>query len=136
MSNNRLRLDGLDDLRAALRKLPADLTQEASGIVTSTAEDAAAEIVSNYPVVTGALKRGVRVAKVTSGFIAGASVKNTAPHAYIFEHGSQTRKTRSGTPNPMPPGRVFIPIVVRKRRAMNGRLIALVRREGFEVSGG
>jgi hypothetical protein len=129
-------MQGLTELRAALRELPHELTKEASDIVNETADRAKTDIVAAYPEVTGALKRGVKRGNITKAFVAGAIVVSTAPHANIFEHGSQTRKTASGAPNPLPPGRVFVPIVVRARRAMQNKLVDLVRKAGFVVSGG
>ena len=40
MSSNRLVFSGLDELRAALRTLPADLTGEPSNIVEASANGA------------------------------------------------------------------------------------------------
>lgn len=139
MSNNRLVFDGLADLKAALRNLPAELTGEASNLVTATANAAAVEIRSGYAKHTrsGRLQGGVIVTRVNQGkYAAGAIVKNTAPHAVIFENGTQARHTALGANRgSMPPGRVFVPVVMRKRREMYQALKALLERKGLLVSG-
>lgn len=136
MANNRLLMSGLDELRAALRQLPETLKEEAREIVRDAAEDARIAVDAGYAkhVVTGSMRGGLKKTDITKGLVPGALLTNTDPEANIFEHGSQIRKTRTGTSNPLPPGRIFIPIVVRTRRDMNGKLINLVRRQGFEVS--
>lgn len=137
MSQNRIRFDGLDELKQALRQLPAELTAEASGIVDGAANEAMREIVDKYPTRTGNLKDGVTVTHFEGArFSAGAIVKNTAKHAFIFEHGTQARHTDLGANRgSMPPGHVFVPIVIRKRRAMYERLKTLLVSKGLVVSG-
>lgn len=136
MSNNRLDL-GLDELREALRKLPAELTGEASHIVEGAANGAAAQIKAAYPRRTGNLVNGVSVETVSSGqFSAGAIVKNKAKHAYIFDNGTQARHDAIGANRgSMPPGHVFVPAVIRKRRQMYEQLKDLLVRNGLQVSG-
>lgn len=136
MSNNRLTFSGLDELRAALRQLPAELTGEASHIVEGAANGAAASIKAGYPSRTGDLRDHVTVETMQSGFSTGAVVKNTSKLAYIFENGSQARHTAIGANRgSMPPGHVFIPIVIRKRRQMYEQLKDLLTRHGLQVSG-
>jgi hypothetical protein len=135
VSNNRLDL-GLDELREALRNLPAELTGEASHIVEGAANGAAAQIKAKYARRTGKLGDGVSVEKVSGGrFSAGAIVKNTAKIAFVFENGTQARHTAIGANRgSMPPGHVFVPIVIRKRRQMNEQLIDLLQRNGLVVT--
>jgi hypothetical protein len=136
-SNNQLRFDGLAELRAALRELPSDLTSEASHIVEGAANSAAADIKPAYPVRTGHLRDGLTVTHFDQGkFSTGAIVKNTAPHAFMFENGTQVRHTDIGANRgSMPPGHVFIPRVIRARRRMYEELKALLVRSGLQVSG-
>jgi hypothetical protein len=138
VSKNRIRLDGIEELRDALRRLPHDLKAEAVEIVQETAESAAAEIRAKYPTRTGNLREGVHVRpSEVSTFGAGAIVKNSAKHAWIFEHGTVARRTSIGAKRgSMPPGNVFIPIAIRKRRAMEAKLKAVLVRHGLVVSGG
>lgn len=139
MADNRLRFDGLEELRAELRRLPVDLTAEASHIVEATANAAAVEIRSGYAahVVTGQLQGGVVVTHADAGkYSAGAIVKNTAPHAVIFEHGTRARHTDRGVNRgAMPAGNVFIPAIVKARRRMYEQLRALLERHGLIVTG-
>lgn len=137
MSQNRLHFDGLAELREALRNLPADMTGEATHLVEGAANGAAAEIKAGYPRRTGHLIAGVTVSSFEHGrFSAGMIVKNTAKHAWLFENGTQARHTDLGANRgSMPPGHVFIPVVIRKRRQMYEQLKDLVARQGLVVSG-
>ncbi len=142
-----VRWDGLDELRAALRSLPADLAAEASGIVTGAAEGAKSEIVSAYQARrrTGNLAKGVKIIRgatniVSSRFGVGLMVTSTAEHAWLFENGSQARHyvTVAGKKHltgSMPPARIFVPIAIRRRRLMHDQLKAMLVRHGLSVSG-
>jgi len=135
--SSRLVFDGLAELREQLRNLPSDLTAEATHEVEGAANGAAAEIKRAYPVRTGNLRDGVIVTHVNQGkYAAGALVKNTSKHAFIFENGTQTRHNDLGANRgAMPPGNVFIPAAIRARRLMYEKLKAIVARAGFTVSG-
>ncbi len=129
---------GLEELKAQLRNLPADLTAEASGIVTDRAERAKQDIETSYPERTGNLRKGLRLGSGSNVGRFGAStvLKNTAKHAWIFENGTQARHTDIGANRgAMPAGHIFIPIVIRQRRAMYADLKALIERHGFVVTG-
>lgn len=138
MANNRIVWEGLEELKAALRTLPADLAAEASGIVTGRAERAKQDIETSYPERTGDLRnhltlgRGVKVGR----FGASTILKNNSKHAWLFENGSQARHTAIGANRgSMPAGHIFIPIVMRQRRAMYEDLKTLLVRHGLQVSG-
>lgn len=145
--SSRLVFEGMDAFLEALRALPGALRDEAATIVHDTATRAADEMQAAYPEgPRGRLKRGVKVSlREGNEFGAGATVKNTSPHAFIFEQGTQARyvntlplgraKNFGYRRGAMPPGRVFIPIAIRRRRAMYDALIEVVRRAGFEVTG-
>ena len=137
MSGGRVVWSGLEELRAALRALPADLAAEAGHIVTGAANAAAAEIRRSYPVHSGNLRDHLVVRPAEGGpFGAGAVVVNTARHAYLFEVGTATRHTDLGwNRGRMPPARVFIPTSRRWRRKMYGELAAVVERHGLRVTG-
>lgn len=137
MSNNRFVWEGLAELRAELRNLPATLAGEASHEVIGAANGAAADIKAAYPVRTGNLRDHLTVeALPTTGATAGALVKNTARHALLFEHGTQARHTDIGANRgAMPAGHVFVPRVIRARRRMYQALADLLRRQGLQVSG-
>lgn len=135
----RVRWTGKEEFRADLAHLPEGLTAASDGIVQSAAQEAAAEIRQQYEAhrVTGNLAARVFVSRLDKGkFIAGRVVKSAAPHAWIFENGTQARHTKLGwNRGAMPPGHVFIPTVIRKRRAMQQALKALLVRFGLKVSG-
>jgi hypothetical protein len=133
--SNRLTWSGLAELRDELRRLPAELAGEASAIVIGAAEGAKADM--HYPRRTGNLADHLYVTKAPAGIYgAGAVVKNTAKHAWLFENGTQARHTAIGANRgSMPPGHVFLPAVIRRRRAMYDQLKALLVRHGLVVSG-
>lgn len=145
--SNRLVFDGLAELRQALRNLPSELTGEASNIVEATANAAAVEIRSEYGKhnVTGNLQAGVVISRVDKGkFSAGAIVKSSAPHAHLFEDGSQARHytTAKGAKHATgkmwgktPPRPVFRPVMIRHRRRMWELFKDLLTRKGLSVSG-
>jgi bacteriophage HK97-gp10 putative tail-component len=138
VSQNRLELDGLTELRAALRHLPAQLTAEADAIIRASADQAKREIQAAYPEgPTGNLKRGVTVQHNASKFFTSAIVRSRAKHAHLFEFGTRRRTSRRGNRGAMPvapEGQRMIPIAIRIRRQMVTALIDLVRRAGFEVA--
>jgi hypothetical protein len=127
---------GLPELRAALLALPQQLTEEATSIITGRAERGAANIRARYPTKTGNLRRGVKVISQVDRFHVSIAVKNTAKHATIFELGTATRHTRKGwNRGVMPPGRVFVPEMIRQRYGMYTDLAALLARHGLTVVG-
>jgi hypothetical protein len=140
LSNNRLVIDGFDELRAALLKLPDDLAQEGEGIVERHATAAKDEIVRQYTAHhhTGNLEKHVslKIDRTGSAGVVG-TLKSTSPHASLFEFGTQVRHTAAGANRgASPPHAVFIPTVIRERRAMTTDLVELVKKAGFEVTGG
>ena len=136
---SRLEMQGLNELRAALRSLPEDLAREAGVIVLAQAEYAQQQIQQAYPQgPTGNLRHGVTVSRDTaSRFGARAIVRSRAKHASIFEKGTVQRRTAKGANRgrmPLPDvSKRMIPIVVRRRRAMVAALVDMVRRFGLIV---
>jgi hypothetical protein len=129
---------GLDELRRALLRLPADLTLRSAGIVDEAAEAAAAEIKAAYPEGdTGNLRKGVRVGRASGKeFTVRRVVRSSAPHANLFETGTQTRQTALGYNRGFMPGaNIFVPVVVRRRRAMFEDLVRIVEQAGLDVRG-
>ena len=111
---------GLLELQQQLHELPDDLREVARYIIEDTAQDAAVEIRAAYPRKTGKLAASVVVTLRASGpYGVVALVRNTAPHAHIFEHGTVARHTKEGWPRGiMPAGNVFVPRIMRHRRRM------------------
>lgn len=140
MSNNtRFVIEGLDELREQLRNLPSELTGEAAHIIEAAGNGAAAEVKGHYERVSGDLVDGVSVDFQRDQFAASASVKSAAKHAYIYENGTQVRHTNAGANRgampPAPPGRAFIPALIRARRRMYAQLEDLLKRNGLVVTG-
>jgi hypothetical protein len=145
MSGNRLFFEGLDQLRQELRSLPQDLAGEAGHETLAAANSAAATVKREYHVVSGALRDGVTVERAERDqFGAAAIVRNTAPHAWLYDNGSQTRKWASGkstgamwggVSGGSRPTHLFVSTMVRERRAMYQRLKAMLVRKGLSVSG-
>lgn len=138
MSNNRLTYDGMEEFKQALRQLPEEMSQEGGDIVIARAEEAGDDIKTAYEAsaVTGDLAKKVRVKVLSRDAGAAAVVESTARHAYIFENGTQIRKTKAGKNlGAMPPANIFVPTVIRKRRAMVDDLKGLMTSKGLEVSG-
>ena len=144
MSANKFVFTGLDELREALRNLPADLAAEGAGYVTGAAQAAEAEIRGVYAehVASGKLVARLSVETSTSQFGASARVKDTAPHAWIFENGSQARHWASGKgtgamwgKTAQPPTHVFVRTAQKHRRRMYDNDRAMLERHGLLVTG-
>lgn len=147
MASNALRFDGLAELREQLRNLPAELTAEASRLVEGTANGMAVEVRTEYGKhnVTGDLQSGVVVTHTEGGkWSAGAIVKSTSPHAWLFDNGSQARHYFSNNGEKhetgkmwgrIPPTHVFGRAAGRARRQLNAKFIAMLERAGLRVTG-
>lgn len=128
------RIEGIGDLYTALRTLPAALAEEAGALVEQHAAAAASEIIAAYPEVTGNLKEHVKHTTTTSRDGAFGKVVSSAKHAFIYETGTASRQTDLGYDRgAMPGAKVFIPTMMRHRRALEQELAALLRRAGLEV---
>ena len=143
-----LEIRGIQELKLALANLPSQLKGEATAIVIDAAHAAKDAIVAQYPIGPpqirndkqyqgGNLKKGVRVVvKEIGPFAVAAQVRSTAPHAPLYEFGTTARHyithnrvwKNVGT---MPPHPVFIPTMIRYRRAMYAQLAALLERHGL-----
>src|SRR6187431_1339941 len=135
--NADLKIAGLDELRAALKKLPADLQREASVIVQAQAEQMAVDVQGAFPLgPTGNLRSQVRVA-LSSDVVGGvsANVLATAKHSHIYEKGTAARSWKNGKrTGVMPAGNKFIPIAILRRRVMVAALVDVVERAGLTVT--
>jgi hypothetical protein len=143
MSNNRIVFDGLDELKAALRALPAELTVEASREVEGAGNGAAVAIRTVYGAhrVTGHLQESVTVEQRQAGqFAAAVVVKANDPIAWLFDNGSQARHWAGGKSTGImwgntPPTHVFVKTMIAARRKMYDKLRDLLERKGLVVSG-
>lgn len=154
--SSKVTFDGVEELHRLLRTFPEILTAEGQRIAEGTANAMASDIRQAYPVRKTGLHPGPRrqspwyapgnlLARIAvthfdrGKFIAGSMVKNRAPHAYIFENGTDARhyyesSGKRHATGKMPPGRVFIPAAMRWRARMRQELIAMVERHGFRVT--
>ncbi|HXI32160.1 MAG TPA: HK97 gp10 family phage protein [Vicinamibacterales bacterium] len=96
MATLSVKWDGLDTFKQELQVLTGNLVSEAEGILTAAANEAADALRAAYPYREGGLRRGVTVIPSRGRTLAGAEVKNLAPHAGIYEDGTTTRATHQG----------------------------------------
>ena len=151
MANNRFKLDGLFELKEALRNLPKDLQAEGQAIVYANADKAAEELRAAYPVratglhpgpnrktpwfAPGQLKAKVFVSKRGGQFSTTATVKNTDPIAWLYDNGSQARHWDGGKfTGRMPPTHLFAKTMIRRRRIMYDVLRELLVEHGLLVN--
>jgi len=131
-----LRIDGLDDELDALTALPTTLRDQAAPLVRTAADQAEATIRAAYPVVSGQLRDSLHQEVVETP--AGIKVRliNDAPEAIWYEYGTVFRHTSLGyARGRMPAAKVFVPEVMRDRRALLEDLIPVVEAEGLKVRG-
>lgn len=140
MASVKVQMEGLDELRAELRKLPSDLNRKARDRVIGTANAAAADLGQAYDRsrVTGNMRRGIKVKVEETETTTTAQVRSTSPHAHLWEFGTEVRRTqkllnRGEAPAHYDQG--LVGIAQRKRRQLNTNLVDIVREAGFEVSG-
>jgi hypothetical protein len=138
MATTELKITGLEQLRADLKRLPEDLQREAAVIVQATADAMAVDVLGQYAVKTGNLRSHVRV-ETTSDLVGGISSKvvSRAKHAYLYESGSSPRawKKNGKSTGVMPAKRIFAPVAPLRRRIMTAALVDLVQRAGLTVTG-
>jgi Bacteriophage HK97-gp10, putative tail-component len=128
-------LDGIDELRKALRDMPDDLTNDAIAIVATAAEDAASELRSVYP--NGPMRDGVVVTDRSQLHQAKFTVESRTDQAVWWEFGTQNRTTQKGWNRGAEPAhkdRGLVTIARKHRVTMRAALIALVQSAGFMVT--
>jgi len=144
VSRTILTWDGLDDLKAALRSLPQDLTDDAVDIVNAAVQSAEQEIAAGYHVgKTGNLRRGLSTTMKPGLFKTVAVLKNTAAHAWLWDHGSQlrhyttrrakARKDVGAMWGQTAPPFTFIRGVIKWRAIMYDQLAAMLAEHGLTV---
>lgn len=148
----QFKIDGLAELRKALLDLPEHLQANAEAIVREAADDAASAVKARYEqhrtsTATYTPGRGVRLARrhladsvsvSFRGAKSGAAVARVvvdAPHAHLFEFGTQNRQWEGGKSTGAAPARpTLVPVAIRQRREMTNELIAVVERAGLKVT--
>nr|ABN71537.1 hypothetical protein [uncultured bacterium] len=134
-----LKITGLEQLRADLKRLPEDLQREAAVIVQATADAMAVDVLGQYAVKTGNLRSHVRV-ETTSDVVGGVSsrVVSKARHAWLYERGTAGKKrswANGKNTGAMPAKKIFAPVAPLRRRIMTAALVDLVQRAGLTVTG-
>lgn len=140
--STRFVFQGLEELKAALRSLPHDLSGEAGHIVEGATNSAEQRIKAEYSRhrVTGELADHVQASITHTAYGVEGTVKNTSKLAQIFERGTEARhyvtvRGNTHATGRMPPFHVFVPAIVRERRRMYQQLKEMLVRYGLLVSG-
>lgn len=138
----KVELQGLEELKAALRNLPAELRDEANTYVEAATNEAEAALLRSYPEGgTGNLRKGVKKTIEKSAFGVVGTVKSTSRHAHLWEYGTVDRNTKQGWYRGQEHSarergmEGLSAIAPRVRRKLNEQLWQLVKRAGFDLSG-
>jgi|SRR5262245_25861876 len=115
---------GLDSFKHELQVLTSDLVDEAQAILTESAQAAKADIAAAYPFKSGNLRAGLQLRPARGLVLAGWELVQTAPHGYLYEHGTRPRHNRAGAYRGVMPGNpTFVPIAAAYRRTAMSQLI-------------
>lgn len=128
---------GLDSFQQELHALTANLVDEANAILVASAQDARRDIAAAYPAKTGTLRRGLVLKPARGLVLSGAELVQTAPHGYIYEHGTTVRENKAGANRGRMPQRpTFFPIAEAYRRtAIRDITFRLYQHGATSVSG-
>lgn len=122
----KLELKGFDELKAYFAEFAAKLQHDADPILVRAARASEARLLEAYPVVTGALRAGVKIVeRVSRRGVTFYTLMSSAPHAHLYEFGTVKQPARA----------TFLPITERDRRAATVAIANLVRAEGLAVTG-
>lgn len=145
MASASVRWDGLDELLAAMRALPAELTAEATEYAQQAVDRAEADAAAGYGHKSGNLRDHLRqTVESTDRFGVRLALKNTARHAWLWDYGTEARHyfTDAGKRHETgamwgkrPPPFTFTRAVIRWRRWMYEQDKAMLERQGLIVSG-
>jgi len=135
---SELVIDGLEELKAELAKLPDQLYDAGSDLVHEYTERTAQQLKANYPEKSGDLRAGVKTRYVENRKGVGiiGYVETWADHAIPWEFGTQDRKTRQGWKRGRSPEHKaagLVQLAMRNRAEFNVRLFDLVRHSGLDV---
>jgi hypothetical protein len=102
------------------------LQRNADTVLLRAARQSEARVREAYPVVTGALRAGVKIVERVSRRVATYyTLVSSAPHAHLYEFGTARQAPRA----------TFLPITERDRLAAVIAVADLVRAEGIQVGG-
>jgi hypothetical protein len=109
---------GLDTFKDELGVLTANLVEEANAIMVESAESAKADIAAAYPFKSGNLRAGLVLRPARGILLTGLELLQTAPHGWLFEHGTKPRETKThANRGVMPHNPTFEPIAYAYRRS-------------------
>lgn len=130
-----VRWEGLEELKAALRQLPQELTGDASHIVQGIANGAIVDMRAEYP--PGELRDALSQSTLSEGrFGVGLRIRNASGWAWHWDHGTELRHWINGKrTGRMGPKHTFGRVMAQSRRRMYGQLAQLLERHGLRVSG-
>lgn len=129
MANNRIQWEGLAELRAELRRMPDELRDEAARIVRAAGEATEVATYTNYPEISGNLRKGVGRRETMTKYGIVVTVYSRAPHAHLYEMGGAVHRP------PAPPHKRLGTHAARERRKMYDALADMLRDHGLKVSG-
>jgi len=145
MSRATVVWDGLEEYKEQIRTLPAECAKEARNFIEGAVNGAYVTISTVYGQhrVTGNLQKGLKILplKVSGEYTTGLELRSAAPHAWLFEHGSQGRHytTVHGVRHVtgrMPPTPIFNGTIGKAKRKLVEQLKDMVIRRGAtSVSG-
>jgi len=146
VSTARFNIEGLAAFKGDFKSLSMTLTIEAEEELKPIANAARDEMYNAYPVYTGNLRKGLRISWKKSPTHVTAKIENKAPHATIFEIGVAETRHYSGTDKlgrhymnasrgMMPPGKIFIPRMIKYRRKFYALVRDIMVRRGLIVTG-
>ena len=129
--------DGVKELIEQFATLAPDLTTASAPIVELSVRVAKDTIYTGYPMRTGNLRKGLAVTVANETTRTQATVVNKAPHAWLFERGSQARHNAIGANRgSMPPNPLFSSTMMRTRRALYTALVPhLAEQFGLKIDG-
>ena len=150
MDQMRPKWSGMDELRKTLATIPATMQPDVQALVLYHARAAEGALRGRYALgPTGNLRRGVRLesARAGRGFGPAAVLVSKAPHAWIYEQGTDPRQGRGGNAlgkgsraggklanrGFSPAHHTFWNTVEPEGQRLYTDLVSLLTRRGFEV---
>lgn len=139
-----IRIEGNKELERMFDQLPRDLVSDAAGLFVAAGQSAASEMRYTYPRGPGNPAKGYAGGNLINGVgseSGGVGMKtwvrvfNRAPHAHLYEYGTDARHTDEGWDRGIMPGRAtFYPILDKWELRATEALGDLLRVAGLKVS--
>lgn len=110
---------GMAEQLEAMRQLPDRLKAEAVHLAEARGNRAVLAIKTGYPVRSGELRNGVEMEVLEEGrFGVRVRVRNTTWYSWLYDEGTAVRDFDGANRGAMPAAHVFVPPIVRERRAL------------------